>query len=266
MISVVIPAYNSESTIKDSIDSVLSQTRSDLIGEILVVNDGSRDNTAGRVEQLYASEKRVRVISKENGGVSTARNAGIKAAKGEWIALLDSDDVWLPEKLEKQWAEIEKNGDIVFIGCNRNQENLHYGTKAGENLYRLDLRQLLMKTWPHTSTALIKCTVFQTVGYFNEEMRYSEDAELWNRIALQHPLYYVAESLEIAGGNKLSFGQSGLSSNMKGMYDGSVRNLKDLYKRKAISLPFYVFLRAFYWAKYVRRILIAGANKKRGQE
>ena len=263
MISVVIPAYNCASTIGESIDSVLSQTRVDLVEEILVVNDGSKDNTAELVEKLYSKDTRVKLISKENGGVSTARNAGIRAAKGKWIALLDSDDVWLPEKLEKQWAEIENNKDIVFIGSNRNQEDLRYGTKVNDHLYKLDLKQLLIKTWPHTSTALIRRDVFDTVGYYNEQMRYSEDAELWNRIALKYPLYYVAESLEIAGGSKVSFGVSGLSANLKGMYDGSVRNLRDLYKKKEISASFYAFLRAYYWAKYLRRICITGINKKR---
>ena len=263
MISVVIPAYNSSSTIKDCIDSVLQQTRADLVCEILVINDGSKDNTEELVEQLYEKEEKVRVISKENGGVSTARNAGIRAAKGDWIALLDSDDVWLPEKLELQWAEIENNKDIAFIGSNRNQEDLHYGTKVHDDLYCLDLHQLLIKMWPHTSTALIRRDVFETVGCFNEQMRYAEDGELWNRIALKYPLYYVTKSLEIAGGNKVTFGESGLSANLKKMYEGNVRNIRALHKDKNISTGFYAFLRVFYWAKYIRRIVITGINKRK---
>lgn len=261
MISVVIPAYNSESTIKDSIDSVLEQTRVDLVEEILIVNDGSTDDTVGLIEQLYSAVNRVRVISKENGGVSTARNAGIKEAKGEWIALLDSDDVWLPKKLEKQWNEIEKRPEIAFIGCNRNQENLHYGTKVSENLYALNLHQLLIKMWPHTSTALIRKEVFQKVGYFNEQMRYAEDGELWNRIAIHYPLYYIAESLEIAGGNKVSFGESGLSANLKGMYQGNVHNLRWMKKQGNISLVYFLLLRLYYLLKYWRRIFITRRRK-----
>ena len=95
MISVVIPAYNAESTIVDCINSVLRQTRVDLVDEILVVDDGSLDNTVKYIRDEIDSNI-VRIISKENGGVSTARNAGIKNAKGKWIALLDSDDVWKP--------------------------------------------------------------------------------------------------------------------------------------------------------------------------
>lgn len=266
MISVVIPAYNSESTIADSINSVLSQTRSDLVEEILVINDGSTDGTVKVVEESCSSDKRIRIITKTNGGVSSARNAGIKAATGRWVALLDSDDVWKPLKLEKQWVEIEKDSSIAFIGCNRNDENLHYGTQVGENLYRLTLRQLLIKMWPHTSTALIRNDVFKDVGYFNENMRYAEDGEMWNRIAIKYPLYYVAESFEIAGGNKVSFGESGLSANLKGMYDGNVSNITELHKDRHISTAFYIFLRVFYWMKYLRRILITKRNKmKRGK-
>ena len=266
MISVVIPAYNSESTIADSINSVLRQTRSDLVEEILVINDGSTDATVKVVEESCSSDKRIRIITKTNGGVSSARNAGIKAATGRWVALLDSDDVWRPLKLEKQWAEIEKDSSIAFIGCNRNDENLHYGTQVRENLYCLTLRQLLIKMWPHTSTALIRNDVFKDVGYFNENMRYAEDGEMWNRIALKYPLYYVAESLEIAGGNKVSFGESGLSANLKGMYDGNVSNITELHKDRHISTAFYIFLRVFYWMKYLRRILITKRNRmKRGK-
>ena len=117
--------------------------------------------------------------------------------------------------------------------------------------------------WPHTSTALIRKDVFQTLGCFNEKMRYAEDGEMWNRIALKYPLYYVAESLEIAGGNKVTFGESGLSANLKGMYDGNVRNISALHNDKEISTPFYAFLRLYYWAKYLRRIALTGINKRK---
>lgn len=265
MISVVIPAYNSESTIAESIESVLKQTRSDLVEEILVINDGSTDGTVKVVEKICSVDRRIRIITKRNGGVSSARNVGIKAAIGNWVALLDSDDVWLPSKLEKQWAEINNNNNIAFIGCNRNDENLHYGSKVGENLYCLSLSQLLIKMWPHTSTALIRNDVFKDVGYFNEKMQYAEDGEMWTRIAIKYPLYYVSESLEIAGGNKASFGESGLSANLKGMYNGNVSSIIELHNKRHISTAFYVFLRLFYWAKYIRRIIITKRNKvKRG--
>lgn len=263
MISVVIPAYNSRDTICDCIDSVLGQTRQDLIKEIIVVNDGSTDDTAECIRKKYFDNKKIELIEKENGGVSTARNKGIKVARGKWVALLDSDDIWLPNKIEEQWKQVEKHPEIQFIGCNRNQENLHYGTKVTDELYCLNLKQILIKMWPHTSTALIRRSVFKEVGLFNEKQKYAEDGEMWNRIAIRYPLYYIPQSLEIAGGNKVSFGVSGLSANLEAMYLGNVRNIKRLLKKKKITPGFYSFLRAFYWAKYIRRILITKHNQKK---
>ena len=106
MISVVIPAYNAEKTIIECINSVLNQTRIDLIEEIIIVDDGSKDQTANVVRENF-DNKLIRIISKSNGGVSSARNTGIKSAKGKWIALLDSDDIWLPNKIEKQVKAIQ---------------------------------------------------------------------------------------------------------------------------------------------------------------
>lgn len=261
MISVVIPAYNSSQTIRKCVESVLNQSREDLIDEIIVVNDGSTDDTVSIVEELEKSDKRIILITKENGGVSTARNAGIKTAKSEWVALLDSDDVWLPKKIEEQWKQIQLHPEIKFIGCNRNKEDVHIGTKVNNSLYKLNVKQLLIKMWPHTSTALIKRKVFEKVGLFNEGMRYAEDGEMWNRIAIHYSLYYIPVSYEIAGGNKLQFGESGLSANLKGMYEGNVYNIKQLKAEKVISLNYYLFLRVFFYLKYIRRILITKYKK-----
>lgn len=123
-ISVVVPMYNSRDTIVPCVQSVVDQTYKDLI-TIIVVNDGSKDDSLGVLEAAFNNlpENRVlTIINKENGGVSSARNMGIKAAQTEWVAFLDSDDIWFPEKLEKQFEVIAENPDVFFIGCNRNGE------------------------------------------------------------------------------------------------------------------------------------------------
>lgn len=257
MISVVIPVYNSEKTIKSCINSVLTQTREDLIKEIIVVDDGSKDRSAYVVEKLASKDQRIKIIKKKNGGVSTARNAGIRVSKYGWVALLDSDDIWLPEKTEKQWEQIQKHPQICFIGCNRNSENIRRGKKIDDNLYVLSLKHILIKNWPHTSTVMIKRSVFKEVGLFNERMRYAEDGNMWNRIALKYQLYYIPVSYEIAGSNKVPFGESGLSANLKEMHKGNLRNITILYRQKNISEGFYLFLHMFYELKYFRRILIS---------
>lgn len=257
MISVVIPLFNSRDTIIQCVNSVLNQTRPDLIGEIIIVDDGSTDGSSDLVEHEYGSNKKVNLIRQKNRGVSAARNTGIRAAKYGWIALLDSDDVWLPEKIEKQWEQIQKYLQICFIGCNRNQENIHWGKKVNDNLYALNLRHILIKNWPHTSTAMIKRGVFREVGLFNERMYYAEDGDMWNRIALRYPLFYIPVSYEIAGNYKIPFGESGLSANLKEMHKGNLRNITILYRQKNISVGFYLFLLMFYELKYFRRIILS---------
>lgn len=197
MISVVIPVYNSRDTIAGCINSVLNQTEAGLVGEIIVVDDGSSDGSAGLVEHCFKDNSLIRVIRKKNGGVSSARNTGIRAAAYEWIALLDADDIWHPGKIEKQWEQIEKYPGIRFIGCNRNKENVRWGRRISGSLYALDLKHILIKNWPHTSTALIRKDVFKTAGLFNEKMRHAEDGDMWNRIACRYPLFYIPESLSL---------------------------------------------------------------------
>lgn len=116
LISIIMAAYNAEKTIVQAIESVLNQTYSHF--ELLVVNDCSTDRTVELVKKTAAQDKRVRLISNQkNSGVSYTRKHGLDEARGSWIAILDSDDVWAPEKLEKQIALQEKtNADLLFTG------------------------------------------------------------------------------------------------------------------------------------------------------
>ena len=150
MISVIIPVFNAEDTIVDCINSVISQTRCDLIDEILVIDDGSTDRTVQEIEHSINSDL-VRVVSKANGGVSSARNEGIRLSQGSWIALLDSDDIWLSNKIEKQYEKIMYYPEIKFIGTNRNNENVKLG-KAGRSRHmgkRPEVRGSVMNPVDH---------------------------------------------------------------------------------------------------------------------
>lgn len=263
MISVIIPSYNSKDTIIDCINSVIHQTRYDLIDEIIVVDDGSTDNSSDLIVSVFNNIKKIKVIKKQNGGVSSARNTGIKNAHSEWIALLDSDDCWFSDKIEAQFEMISRYPDIVFIGTNRNNENYQKGKKINDKLYALKLKDILIRTWPHTSTVLIKKSILDQVGGYNEAMKYAEDGDLWNRIAIQHDLYYIPITYETAGGNKKQFGEKGLSANLSEMYKGNVRNIKILRNNGSISLFFYCFLRLFYFTKHIRRIILSYFYKKK---
>lgn len=112
-ISVIIPTYNRVKTIHRALDSVLKQHYP--VHEIIVIDDGSSDNTAQVIEEFFPS---VFLIRQENRGVSAARNTGIQTASGEWIALLDSDDCWLPSKLSDQVVALEKHAKQVICHTN----------------------------------------------------------------------------------------------------------------------------------------------------
>ena len=107
-VSVVIPAYNSEAVLAECVESVLAQTAPP--DEILIVDDGSTDRTSAIAAEYSGRDARVRCIRQENAGVAAARNRGIREAAGEWVAMVDADDRWLPEKLERQLALAQKTG------------------------------------------------------------------------------------------------------------------------------------------------------------
>jgi glycosyltransferase involved in cell wall biosynthesis len=113
LVSVVIPAYRSARTLPTAVNSVLRQTATDL--EVIIVDDGSTDGTLAVAQSI--SDPRVAVISQPNGGAAAARNTGIAAARGEWVALLDADDIWLPEKLERQLATLAANPHVSAVQC-----------------------------------------------------------------------------------------------------------------------------------------------------
>ncbi len=116
MISIIIPAYNAEKYITETINSVINQTYTDW--ELIIINDGSIDNTAEIVKQFCANDNRIKYYYQNNSGVSAARNNGLKRANGEYIVFLDSDDVWLKEFLEKTVSFLDKNKNIGVVNTN----------------------------------------------------------------------------------------------------------------------------------------------------
>lgn len=117
LVSIIMPAYQCEATVEESIRSVLSQTYQSW--ELIIVDDASTDGTPAILTRLVTEDSRIRVITlKYNGGVAAARNHGAKSALGKWIAFLDSDDIWLPEKLEKQLSLAEKSEtEFIYSGA-----------------------------------------------------------------------------------------------------------------------------------------------------
>ena len=190
MISVVIPAFNAGGFIKRTIDSVLAQTYS--ASEIIVVDDGSIDNTA-EVVKSYGGK--VRYIYQENAGDGPARNTGIAAAKGDWIAFLDHDDEWLPDKLQLQMELLSRHPDLHWCATNFYKQS---GTRraAGVNPAAISkglgardyFESFFTAVYAKgcnfmTSTMLIRREVFEQAGVFDSCWLRGADVDMWWRIA-----------------------------------------------------------------------------------
>ena len=193
-ISVIIPTYNRAKFLATAIDSVLVQTFSDY--ELIVVDDASTDSTSTLLEK-YSSSIQIHTLP-ENKGVSYARNVGIQHAKSAWIAFLDSDDVWHPQKLEKQWEHIQHHPhygayftDEIWIrnGKRVNPKKKH--TKQEGWIYQPSLSLCLMAP----STIMIPQHVFERVGNFDETLPVCEDYDLWLRICALYPVSLLNEKL-----------------------------------------------------------------------
>ena len=192
-ISTVIPTYNRREFLPRAIDSVLGQT--DPPDEIIVVDDGSTDGTSRMLAQRYPT---VKVIEQENGGVSAARNTGVEQACFEWPAFLDSDDAWLPRKLERQSAALSENEGIPVChtddiwmrkGIRFNQGKRYQ--KAGGRIFRKCLPVCIISP----SSVLIDREIFQRVGLFDPSLPAAEDYDLWLRICARYEILYINEPL-----------------------------------------------------------------------
>ena len=197
-ISVVIPTYNRVTFLKDAIDSVLAQTFLDF--ELIVVDDGSTDDTP---KLLSSYNNKVRVITQTNQGPSAARNRGIETAKGEWIAFLDSDDVWKPDKLKKQAQFITDNPGTKI--CQTEEVWIRNGKRVNprkkhEMHSGWIYEQCLPRCIVSPSSVMIHKDVFEKVGLFDETMLACEDYDLWLRVTPHYPVFLVREQLIVKQG------------------------------------------------------------------
>lgn len=197
LVSVIIPSYNMARYVGEAIESVLAQTYKNY--ELIVVDDGSTDNTA-EVVKKYLKPQAVSYIHKENKGISVARNTGIKASRGEFIAFLDADDIWLPEKLEHQIKFMDSD-KVGIVGCgayiiNEKGEIFDNFIKKTYPNRSLLLGVLNMKNVVSGgSEALARKKCFDVVGIFDENLKSSEDWDMWLRIAYHYDIVFVEKPL-----------------------------------------------------------------------
>lgn len=198
-ISVIIPAYNCAQYISETVESVLAQTYQDY--EIIIVDDGSTDNTKDVLSKyVEAYPNKVIYIYQQNAGEGGARNRGLKESVRDYVAFLDSDDIWLPTKLEKQMALVDslKGEDIVVFG-DQYQFN-DSGAILLKSMFKIlkpyngfVYEKLLYENFLTTNMILTKRDFFNKVGYFKEGMKYCADFEMWLRLAKHYKFYYVED-------------------------------------------------------------------------
>lgn len=204
LVSVIVPTYNRAGVICRTIDNIFAQTFRDI--EVIVVNDGSTDDTLARLRRYVG---RIKVISQANAGPSTARNRGIEAARGEFIAFQDSDDLWMPSKLERQVSLLTKS-DKAVVCCLCNAV-FRYTDRPEMTAFRRawlfpDLEEgiwnnvaevLATRFVLFCQSVLIRREVLERIGGFDETLTYHEDYELPLRLALEGPWAFIREPLTI---------------------------------------------------------------------
>ena len=199
-ISVLMCTYNAGWCVEQALDSVMDQTRPP--DEIVLADDGSTDDTVARVESRYGD--RVRLLRRPHVGLTPTRCAGAAVATGDWFALMDADDIWRPEKLERQLAFLERHPGIRWVstdGSLVSAEGVIRESWLSDYFDPVqdiagDLLPLLVeRCFPLVSSSLIEARAFNDVGGFGTRFAWSQDYDLWLRLAARHPGAVMADRL-----------------------------------------------------------------------
>ncbi|MFQ5824313.1 MAG: glycosyltransferase [bacterium] len=198
-VSVIIPLYNGSQTISSAIQSVRDQTFKDL--ELLLVDDASTDGSLKEVEH-HLTDQRVRLFrNTRNLGIPATKNKALRMAKGPYIAFLDQDDIWLPNKIETQLSILEQQDKIGLIASAVYFINKH-GQVIGKKVLDiqeaqppLQVKRLLLGNFITNSSAMVRRSCIDKIGYFNENLRGSDDYDMWVRIAEYYGIYYLKRIL-----------------------------------------------------------------------
>lgn len=269
LISIVIPVYNGENYLKEAIESALAQTYKNK--EIIVVNDGSKDDT-DKIAKKF--EGKIKYIKKENGGVATALNLAIKNMNGEYFSWLSHDDLYLPNKLEKQVEFLEKQNDknvVLYTDYEIIDENGKKVAVAEKNHNELEQKPeySLLRGNVNGITMLIPKKCFEECGLFNESLRCTQDYDLWRRIIKKYSFIHlpiVTASTRIHSmqdsqispkavieGNKLWIEMiEDISDNRKKELEGTIF---DFYSKMAIFLKQTPYEKAYEYALNMKNII-----------
>lgn len=253
-ISVVIPMYNSADTIIRALDSVKNQLF-DGTYEIVIINDGSTDNSQEKVQKYIYDNPQIDInlISKPNEGVSITRNLGVKNSKYDFIAFLDSDDIWHPQKLQIVTEMMSKHQlDFLFhlYAPNKQFNSIRFANNQYTLKYKLR-KQFAFKNYIATPTVVMKKDIF---AGFPTQINACEDYCCWLDSVNSEKFYYIA--LPLASGFKKPIGESGLSANIKKMHEGFIESLLYLRSKGKISKKFFLIAFCMENLKYPVRCFV----------
>jgi len=255
-VSIILPTYNRGWIIEEAIDSVLAQNFKDF--ELIVVDDGSTDDT-GQILDCYDQD--LIVLRQSNKGVSAARNRGIAAAKGRLIAFLDSDDLWLPRKLSSQVDFLNSNPVAVINqteeiwirnGVRVNPKTRHH--KFSGMIFEQSLALCLVSP----SAAMMKRSLFDEVGLFDEDLPACEDYDLWLRISWRYPVHLIETPLVIKRG-----GHADQLSRAPGLDKFRIQSLKKIIESGQLEEDLY---QAALRTLQEKCAIFAGGCRKRGKD
>ncbi len=228
LVSVILPTYNRAWTLKTAIDSVLFQDYPNI--ELIVIDDGSRDNTR---QLLKEYKNQIKVLSQENAGVSAARNRGIESSRGEFIALLDSDDSWDKRKISCQIDFFMANPEALICQTQevwiRNHKRVNpkiKHKKPSGMIFEQSLNLCLVSP----SAVMMKREIFELKGYFNEKFLVCEDYDLWLRISSTIPVFLIDKPYTIKNG-----GHKDQLSNLHSQDKFRIRSLKNLLDSNTLT-------------------------------
>jgi glycosyltransferase involved in cell wall biosynthesis len=198
LVSVIIPSYNRREMLLQAVAAVLAQTFTDY--ELIVVDDGSTDNTPAALAPYTGA---ITLLTGDNKGVSAARNDGVARARGEYVAFLDSDDLWLPDKLSRQVSFLAAHPEVlvcqteeIWIKNGRRINPAKKHRKPSGMIFFPSLALCLVSP----SAVMIKKTFFREIGGFDEMLPACEDYDLWLRISCRHPIHLINDPLVIKRG------------------------------------------------------------------
>lgn len=252
-VSVVIPTYSRANLLPRALESVLNQTYDDI--EVIIVDDCSPDDTPNVVESY--SDNRIEYIRHDrNRGANAARNTGICAASGEYLALLDDDDKWLEDKLKLQislFEELEDSFGLVYAGRRivLNEEVIEkYLPHLEGDIYQRLLRRNVIPS----ETPLIKNECFDQIGLFDNELRSCQDWDMWLRIAESYKISFVPEVLAISFWDTSNRISNDFTRKFQGYWRLHEKYKKDIYKDSHSAWHFATRLCYFYILKHLTKL------------